>query len=100
MEGAMSSRANLDADFDLLMADSTALADENDRLRRINSQMLAALESALPILQDASAPAVDLDSAKDSDRQGPSCHCQRRPRSLNRWSLRLTAEAFPAPLGI
>jgi hypothetical protein len=27
--------------------------------------MLAALESALPILQDASPPAVDLDSAKE-----------------------------------
>jgi hypothetical protein len=61
----MSSRADLDGDLERLIADSTALADENDRLRRINAEMLAALESALPILQDASPPSVDLDSAKE-----------------------------------
>jgi hypothetical protein len=61
----MSSRADVDADLDRLMKDSTALADENDRLRRINAEMLAALEAALPILQDASPPAVDLDAARD-----------------------------------
>lgn len=61
----MSSRTDLDGDLDRLMADSTALADENNRLRRINAEMLAALESALPILQDASPPAVDLDSARE-----------------------------------
>jgi hypothetical protein len=65
MEVAMSSRADLDGDLAQLMADSTALADENDRLRRVNAEMLAALESALPILQDAAPPAVDLDWAKE-----------------------------------
>jgi hypothetical protein len=61
----MSSRADLDGDLARLVADSTELADENDRLRRINAEMLAALESALPILQDASPPSVDLDWAKE-----------------------------------
>lgn len=60
----MSSHADLDGDLDRLMADSTALVNENDRLRRINAEMLAALESALPILQEASSPAADIDSAE------------------------------------
>jgi hypothetical protein len=61
----MSSGADLDADLARLVADSTELAAENDRLRRINAEMLAALESALPILQDAAPPSVDLDAAKE-----------------------------------
>jgi hypothetical protein len=61
----MSSGADLDADLARLVADSTELAAENDRLRRINAEMLAALESALPILQDAAPPSVDLDWAKE-----------------------------------
>ena len=96
----MSSRADLDGGLDRLMANSTALADENERLRRINAEMLAALKSALPILEDASPPAVGFNSARESDCQGPSCHCQRRPRSLSRWSLGPTTNASPAPRGI
>jgi len=61
----MSSRADVDADLDRLMKDSTALGEENDRLRRINAEMLRALEAALPILQDAAPPAVDLDAARE-----------------------------------
>jgi hypothetical protein len=64
-EVAMSSSPDLDGDLARLVADSTKLADENDRLRGINAEMLAALESALPILQDASPPAVDLYLTKE-----------------------------------
>jgi hypothetical protein len=65
MEVAMSSRADLDGDLARLVADSTELADENDRLRIINAEMLAVLESALPLLQEALPAVIDLDSAKD-----------------------------------
>jgi hypothetical protein len=61
----MSSGADLDGDLARLVADSTELAAQNDRLRRINAEMRAALESALPILQDAAPPSVDLDWAKE-----------------------------------
>ena len=61
----MSSRADLDGDLSRLVADATELADENDRLRMINAEMLTALESALPILQEALPAVIALDSAKD-----------------------------------
>ena len=61
----MSSRADLDGDLSRLVADATELADENDRLRMINAEMLTALESALPILQEALPAVIPLDSAKD-----------------------------------
>jgi hypothetical protein len=61
----MSSPADLDNDLSRLAVDSTQLAQENDRLRMINAEMLAALESALPILQEALPAVIDLDSAKD-----------------------------------
>lgn len=61
----MSSRADLDNDLARLASDSTALAKENERLRMINAEMLAALESALPILQEAQPAVIDFDSAKD-----------------------------------
>jgi hypothetical protein len=61
----MSSRADLDNDLARLVADSTQLARENDRLRMLNAEMLSALQSALPFLQEALPAVVDLDSAKD-----------------------------------
>ena len=61
----MSSRADLDNDLERLIADSRALADENDRLRNINAEMLAALESALPILQEGLPAVVNVDLAKE-----------------------------------
>ena len=61
----MSSRADLDNDLERLIADSRALADENDRLRSINAEMVAALESALPILQEGLPTVVNVDLAKE-----------------------------------
>ena len=60
----MSSRADLDNDLERLIADTRALADENDRLRMINAEMVAALESALPILQEGLPAVVNVDVAK------------------------------------
>jgi hypothetical protein len=66
MEVAMASRADLDNDLERLVADSKALADENDRLRMINAEMVAALESALPILQEGLPAVVNVDLAKEA----------------------------------
>jgi hypothetical protein len=41
----MSSRSDLHTDFEKLTADATQMADENARLRKINAEMLAALQS-------------------------------------------------------
>jgi hypothetical protein len=65
MNVAMPYRAGLDGDLSRLVADATELADENDRLRMINAEMLAALQSALPILQEALPAIIHLDSAKE-----------------------------------
>ena len=62
----MSSRADLDNDLERLIADSRALADENDRLRSINAELLAALESALPVLQEGLPAVVNVDLAKEA----------------------------------
>jgi hypothetical protein len=48
----MSSRSDLHSGFEKLTADATQMADENARLREVNAQMLAALQYALPILQE------------------------------------------------
>lgn len=45
----MSSHADLDTDLTRLTTDTTRLANENAGLRKINAQMLAALQFALPV---------------------------------------------------
>jgi hypothetical protein len=45
------SRSDLDREFVQLKTDAMALADQNDRLRKINAQMLAALQYSLPVLE-------------------------------------------------
>jgi hypothetical protein len=60
----MSSRADLDGDFEKLRHDATQLADESARLRMLNTQMLAALQYVLPILRDALPETVDFDWTK------------------------------------
>ena len=62
----MSSRADLDTDLGRLTEDATQLAGENDRLRRINADMLAALKYTLPILQDGLPVTVDTDWVKEA----------------------------------
>jgi hypothetical protein len=62
----MSSRSDLDRDFSQLKIDSTRLADENERLRSINDQMLVALHSALPVLQDGLPGSVNFDWVKEA----------------------------------
>jgi hypothetical protein len=42
------------------------MADENARLRKVNAQMLGALQYALPILQDALPKTVDFDWTKEA----------------------------------
>jgi len=62
----MSSRSDLHSDFERLTVDATQMADENARLRKVNAQMLAALQYALPILQDALPETVDFDWTKEA----------------------------------
>jgi len=62
----MSSHSDLHSDFEELKADATQMADENARLRKINAQMLAALEYALPILQEGLPETVNFDWTKEA----------------------------------
>jgi len=57
---------DLKRDFEKLTADATQMADENARLRKINAQMLAALQYALPILQQGLPETVDFDWTKEA----------------------------------
>jgi len=62
----MSSHSDLHSDFEELKADATQMADENARLRKINAQMLAALQYALPILQEGLPETVNFDWTKEA----------------------------------
>jgi hypothetical protein len=62
----MSSRSDLHRDFEKLTADAAQMADENARLREINARMLAALEYALPILQQGLPDTVNFDWTKEA----------------------------------
>jgi hypothetical protein len=62
----MSSSSDLNRDFEKLTADARQMADENARLRKINAQMVAALQYALPILQDGLPETVDFDWTKEA----------------------------------
>ena len=61
----MPSRADLDNDFEKLTADAMEMANENARLQRINAQMLAALQCALPVLRDGLPTTVNFDWTKE-----------------------------------
>ena len=52
----MSLRTELDTDLAQLKTDVKRLGDENAKLRKINAQMIAALNSALPVLRDGLLP--------------------------------------------
>jgi hypothetical protein len=60
------SRSDLHHDFERLTTDAAQMADENARLRKINAQMLAALEYALPILQQGLPDTVNFDWTKEA----------------------------------
>jgi hypothetical protein len=62
----MSSRSDLHSDLEKLTADATQMADENARLRKIKAQMLAALQYALPLLQEGLPDTVDFDWTKEA----------------------------------
>jgi hypothetical protein len=62
----MISRSDLDRDFSQLKADTMRLADENDRLRKINAQMLVALKCALPVLREGLPEDVNFDSIREA----------------------------------
>ena len=62
----MSSRADLNNDLEKLTADVTQMADENARLRKINAQMLAALQYVLPLLRDGLPATVNFDWTTDA----------------------------------
>jgi hypothetical protein len=52
----MSLRTELDTDLAQLRTDVKRLGGENAKLRKINAQMIAALNSALPVLRDGLLP--------------------------------------------
>jgi hypothetical protein len=48
------------------MTDPGQMAEENARLRKINSQMISALEYVLPLLQEGLPATVDFDRTKEA----------------------------------
>jgi hypothetical protein len=62
----MSSPSDLQSDFERLTADATQMADENARLRKNNAQMLAALQYALPILEEGLPETVNFDWTREA----------------------------------
>ncbi len=58
--------SDLESDFKKLTTDTRQMAEENARLRRINSQMISALEYVLPLLQQGLPATVDFDWTKEA----------------------------------
>ena len=63
------SRSDLDREFAQLKADVMALSGENDRLRRINAKMLAALQYSLPVLQEGLPASANFDLIRQAVRK-------------------------------
>jgi len=59
-------RSDFDREFAQLKSAVMSMADENDRLREINAQMLAALQYSLPVLQEGLPEAVKFDWIRDA----------------------------------
>jgi hypothetical protein len=57
---------NLENDFRKLTTDARQMAEENARLRKVNSQMISALEYVLPLLQQGLPATVDFDWTKEA----------------------------------
>ncbi|MGP0088642.1 MAG: hypothetical protein ACLPKB_01575 [Xanthobacteraceae bacterium] len=62
----MASDTDLGTDLAHLKTDTTRLVGDNDRLRRINAQMLAALSYALPVLRDGLPECVNFDWTREA----------------------------------
>jgi hypothetical protein len=60
---------DLESDFRKLTTDARQMAEENARLRKINSQMISALEYVLPLLQQGLPATVDFDWTKEALRR-------------------------------
>ena len=58
--------ADLESDFRKLATDARQMAEENARLRKVNSQMISALEYVLPLLQRGLPATVDFDWTKET----------------------------------
>jgi hypothetical protein len=52
--------------WEIVMTDVVQMAEENARLRKINSQMISALEYVLPLLQQGLPATVDFDWTKEA----------------------------------
>jgi hypothetical protein len=61
----MPTRSDIDADLKQLGSDTAQLMRDNERLRRVNAQMLAALTYVLPILRDAIPLSVSFDWTRE-----------------------------------
>jgi hypothetical protein len=57
---------NLENDFRKLTTDARQMAEQNARLRKVNSQMIYALEYVLPLLQQGLPATVDFDWTKEA----------------------------------
>jgi hypothetical protein len=57
---------DLESDFRKLAADAKQMADENAKLRKINSQMISVLEYVLPLIQQGLPATVDFDWTKEA----------------------------------
>jgi hypothetical protein len=57
---------DLESDFKKLAADARQMAEENAKLRKINAQMIAALEYVLPLLEAGLPAMVDFDWTKEA----------------------------------
>jgi hypothetical protein len=57
---------DLENDFRKLATDAMQMAEENAKLRKINSQMISVLENVLPLLQQGLPATVDFDWTKEA----------------------------------
>jgi hypothetical protein len=77
-DSKMSWGPDLHRDFEKLAVDAAQMADENTRLRKMNAQMLAALEYALPILQQGLPDTVNFDWTKEAIDKAQSAIAEAR----------------------
>lgn len=57
---------DLESDFTKLATDARLMAEENAKLRKLNSQMISTLEYLLPLLQQGLPATVDFDWTEEA----------------------------------